>query len=379
MVLTERLLHAGTRRPHVLLVPVPGYRPVRWAAERYLQSNGWPLAASPAEADVLLVCGAPGTGLAGAIDTAWDAMPGPRARATTRAAQDVPAVLATARGELRDLVAQRTDARVRPAPALGATDAAAGMAPGGTDDHAGMTHEQPADAPHSSDGRPPMQQDQMQHEGMEPGGEHEGMDHGGGHEGHSMHDMGMDLPGGLAMADRADDRDGLKLDVLHLSWGPLLPAWPAGLQLALVLQGDVLQEVVAHWLDPSPELLEDPRRVALDDVAAVLDVAGWQEGAVRARRLRDGGLEATEIQAVTRRVTRARLLRWTLRGLPAPEGRDVVAHLRHLLDVAAGRAEPPRVSTQDLEAALRGLDLGTAAVVVAAYAGSVRERVPAGG
>ncbi|MCQ0019794.1 hypothetical protein [Actinomadura madurae] len=45
----------------------------------------------------------------------------------------------------------------------------------------------------------------------------------------------LDLDAG--MADRADDRDGLRLDVLHVPLGPVLPFWPAGLRVDLVLQG----------------------------------------------------------------------------------------------------------------------------------------------
>jgi hypothetical protein len=119
VVLIERLLHAGTRRPHVFVVPVPGYRPVRWAAERHLLSTGWPQAVSPAEADVLLVCGDAEEQILSAADIAWDAMPGPRARVVATDPQDVPAVLSAAREQLRDLAAQRVDAHERPAPPLG--------------------------------------------------------------------------------------------------------------------------------------------------------------------------------------------------------------------------------------------------------------------
>ena len=53
MGLSERLAHAAARRPQVLLVPVPGQRPVRWAAEDALDELGWARATSPAGADVL--------------------------------------------------------------------------------------------------------------------------------------------------------------------------------------------------------------------------------------------------------------------------------------------------------------------------------------
>ena len=38
------------------------------------------------------------------------------------------------------------------------------------------------------------------------------------------------------MADRGDDRDGLRLDQLHLPLGPVLPDWPAGLVLRVITQ-----------------------------------------------------------------------------------------------------------------------------------------------
>lgn len=340
MVLRGRLLSVATARPHVLLVSVPGHRAVRWAAERFLVAAGWPTAASPAEADVLLVCGDPGDELGPLVEVAWNALPGPRALATATRPEDVEAALLAAQAGLRDEDAQRADVRERPAPPLGA---AGGM------DHGSAS------------------------EGMD----HGSMDHGSGHEGHSMHDMAMDLPGGLSMADRAVDRDGLKLDVLHLSWGPILPSWPAGLQLDLVLQGDVLQQVTARVLDPAPDPPEDSRRVALDDLAAVLDAAGWYEGTTRARRLRDGELSEPELAAFARRVGHARLLHWSLRSLPAPGGHDVPAYLQHLLGVAAGEQEQVRATQEELERDLAGLDLGTAAIVVAAYGSSVREEAVA--
>jgi hypothetical protein len=52
------------------------------------------------------------------------------------------------------------------------------------------------------------------------------------------------VPYGRPMAERADDRDGLKLDYLPVRVGPLFSAFPAGLGLDLKLQGDVIQEAV---------------------------------------------------------------------------------------------------------------------------------------
>lgn len=49
-------------------------------------------------------------------------------------------------------------------------------------------------------------------------------------------------PYGRPMAMTGEDRDGLPLDQLHLRLGPFLPAFPPGLVLDTVIQGDVLQE-----------------------------------------------------------------------------------------------------------------------------------------
>ena len=119
-----------------------------------------------------------------------------------------------------------------------------------------------------------------------------------GHGGHEDHGGGMDVDG-LPMADRAEDRDGLTLDVLHLSLGPVLPAWPAGLVLDVALQGDVLQSAEARVLPglpwPHDGSATDPGgRLAaahlLDAAAGQLLLAGWADarGVCRApaRRLR---------------------------------------------------------------------------------------------
>src|SRR5260370_2487867 len=69
-----------------------------------------------------------------------------------------------------------------------------------------------------------------------------GMDMGG------MDMGGMGMPAGLPMAGRGADRDGLRLDQLHVPLGPVLPDWPAGLVVHLALQGDVVQHAEAQAL-----------------------------------------------------------------------------------------------------------------------------------
>jgi hypothetical protein len=157
----------------------------------------------------------------------------------------------------------------------------------------------------------------------------------------------MSMPAGLAMADRAPDRDGLKLDQLHVPLGPVLPDWPAGLVLHTALQGDVIQDVEVELLDGS--LAEDGALVSagrpfwdepwlralagervtrgdaarrrsaahLDSLARLLAVAGWDAATLAARRLRDdllAGLDQPAAQVrlarLARRLLRSRTLRW---------------------------------------------------------------------
>ncbi len=151
----------------------------------------------------------------------------------------------------------------------------------------------------------------------------------------------MEMPAGLAMAERADDRDGLKLDRLQVALGPVLADWPAGLIVRVGLQGDVIQQVEVatltsktvgdgfpFWDEPwlraaAGEAVtrgEAARRRAaahLDSLGRLLAVAGWQEAAVTARRLRDlllAGAPSARLlpplERWARRLERSRTLRW---------------------------------------------------------------------
>lgn len=336
MGLTDRLLQTAARRPHVLLVPVPGQRPVRWAAEDALDEWGWARAASPAAADVLLCCGEPGAELEPHVEVAWEGMPGPRVRATAQTAGAVRPALVAAVDGLRDASAQRRDASERPAPRLSAAGA-------GPDDEAPATED---DGTHTD---ADMDMDM---------------------------DMGMDmrLPGGLVMADRVEDRDGLRLEGLHLSLGPLLPGWPAGLRLDAVLSGDVLTRAEVVCLDPRPEPPAPSALLALDALAVLLEAAGWSDGASRARRARADRASGPRVEDLLRRVGRARVLRWSLRGLPGPGGVDLADHVARLVAAVRGDAGLPGVEPAQLAREVVGLDVGTAALVVAA-AGPL-ERAP---
>jgi len=337
MDVRARLTSAAVRAAHVLVVEAPGGWRERFAAERAAAARGWTPAASPADADVLVVCGAPGDDLAALLDRVWDQLPGPRARAQVRSPTGAGQALAEAAALLADERHQRRDARERrqePAPLHGDMDH------GGTD--------------------------------------HGGMDHG---------DM---APAGIPLASGGPDRDGLEMDVLHLSLGPVLPSWPAGLVLDVALQGDVVVSAEArHVGGPTAEGhhgLEPPERAAyrVDGVARLLDLAGWPDAASRARRTRDVLLDGDSatghrlLVGLRSRVGRSRLLRWQLRGLGPPGRPDVHDRLLRALaravddlgrdagDPGDGTSEDGGAGPDGLASATVGLELAAVRLVVAA-------------
>jgi len=258
--------------PCAFVVTAIGGTSARLAVERALRERGWRQALSPAEADVLVVCGPGGSDLDEALDRVWAQMPGPRAYAHVNAFGEAGHALDVARSGLLDVATQRRDADER--------DRAA----------------------------------------------------------KAVADPDEDMPGGLPMADRGEDRDGLKLDQLHLTLGPALPDWPAGLSLRVVIQGDVVQEAhvflvgayddaSSFWDTLRPGDGQDfehrwAAASALDSAQRLLSVAGWPAATLSARRLRDAllqpepgpGIEA-DLRRWLRGVRRSRLLRWSLRGL----------------------------------------------------------------
>ncbi|WP_304450641.1 hypothetical protein [Nocardiopsis sp. YSL2] len=292
MDLTRWLLSRAV--PCAFVVTAVGGTGARLAVERELRERGWRRAAAPGEADLLVVCGPDDPGLTDAVDRVWEQVPGPRARVRVAGADDAARLLDSARGRLLDVDRQRRQAAERDAAARERAARSDGD-DGGHSDH--------------------------------------GDDHGGGgHHGHGE----MSLPGGIPMADRGPDRDGLTLDRLHVGLGPALGDWPAGLCLRLTLQGDVVQEAetaivggafvtAAFWDAPAPA-------AALDSAQRFLDVAGWPAAAAAGRRWRDALLAGPEPDGSTRRgvlrwlrrVRRSRMLRWSTNGLgritgPVPE------------------------------------------------------------
>ncbi|WP_280357982.1 hypothetical protein [Nocardia otitidiscaviarum] len=171
------------------------------------------------------------------------------------------------------------------------------------------------------------------------------------------------MPGGLAMAERAADRDGLTLDEVTVSLGPVLSSWPAGLVVTARVQGGIVSRATvsvlaapktaeSFWLQPwvgrggAAADGRVRRRYAaarqVDSVATLLTVAGWEDAAWAGRRLRDmlltgagggagatipsgsevgGGGAATDEKTLghrwIRRMRRSRTLRWSLRDVGA--------------------------------------------------------------
>ncbi len=370
MGLSSWLADRATRTCRVLLVEAPGGWLARVRVEQQLRDRGWRTALSPGDADVLAVCGTPGAELAGVVTQLWEQLPGPRARLQISSvdAAVVAQQLDRAADELRDLGAQRRDASARP-------DAEDLLKDHDDGDHGDMDH------------------GDMDHGDMD----HGDMDHG---------DMEM-APAGVPLAEGGADRDGLEMDVLQVPLGPVLPHWPAGLVLRCSLHGDLVASADVERMDTDrDQSAADGARgearldaaIRCDNVAGLLSLAGWDDGAGQARAVRDlllfGGtpLEGADaVQRLRRRVTGARLLRWSLRGvgvvgadmleehaLPQRLGGDVWDRLLGMLDRAAavlGSSEVPAgpaprrdraaFDTDALPHLVAGLDLAAARLVVA--------------
>lgn len=294
--------HAA-RRVHVLVLEVPGWGETRMRVEAELARRGWAPATSPADADVLLVCGAPGEELESVCARLWSQLPGPRVRAAVIRSSDVASTLERAAEELLDEGRQQSDARTR--------------------------SRQPAE--------PGDETEHTQH--AAPGSSSESTEHNMDMHADMDMDMDMSMPAGIPLANGGPDRDGLEMDVLHVPLGPVLPHWPAGLVVRCVLQGDVIvsaeAEVLPAAAQPSGDgpvggdsrrLADDERRLAVirrsDAAMQVLALAGWSFAAGRARRIRDAVASGTalvdaaaHLDKLAQSVGRSWALRWTLKGI----------------------------------------------------------------
>lgn len=309
MGVSDVLARLAVRQAHVLVVEAPGHWLTRVAVERLTSARGWHLAVSPADADILAVCGSTGPELTRALASLWDQFPGPRARIDVASPDRAAAALEHAEAALRSTVRQQADSSAR--------------AGHGTDDD-----------------RPPAQHDDHP---AAPHGDHPAAQHAGTDTGAAQSAPG----GGIALAHGGEDRDGLEMDVLHVRLGPVLPAWPTGLVLRCHLHGDVIGEAQAYVVDAAqrghaagghrsskagPDAGEFAAR-RCDNVARVLALAGWSDAAGRARVVRDllladkRSAAATELERLRRQLRRSRLLRLSLRRV-GPLGPGELTRLR---------------------------------------------------
>lgn len=339
MDLTSWLLRRTPVRP--LIAAMPGGTRARIAVEQFARQNGWRLAIAPAEANVLVLAGPATADTSPYIDQVWSTIPAPRVRVHVVDGTDAERVLSLVTATLHDVELQRGEAQQ----ALR------------TEELPQSRHEAHSSA-HSCGGA--MHDDHASE--VSCGGAM--ADEHGAHHGH---DMGsMELPGGLPMADRGADRDGLTLDQLHVPLGPVLSDWPEGLVVLTVLQGDVIQQAHVEVIGAAPAHDRLPlvaRR--LDSTARLLSVAGWADAAARARVLRDESLSgrsnADDLSRWARRVRRSRLLRWSLRGIE-----DALPRLHHWLDdVVSGRDTAGDERTVELAELLTGAEFAAARLIVA--------------
>ncbi|MCD2195556.1 hypothetical protein LQ327_19485 [Actinomycetospora endophytica] len=319
----------AARRPHVLTIaPAPvtdDLLAVRLAAESEIARRGWPVADSPADADVVLVAGGLGRRMTALVRSVWATVPRPRVLVTVRSAGELGPGLDSAQERL----ARGGDSSDR--------------------DRVEWARSADVDLTDDNDGPP----------GVIMGG------------------AGAPVMAGLA----DDDRDGLALDALHVALGPVLPHWPAALVVHALLAGDLVTDARAEVLDvPGPREVTrrrdayTPDHVRLDSLVRVLGLAGADRAAARARALRDGEPAPGELAAFGHRLARSRTLAWTLGGIPlaatdhvaVPEP-TVEARVRALAAGLGGSLAPPvRPAPHRAAAALVGLELGAARLALAA-------------
>ncbi|NEE02040.1 hypothetical protein [Phytoactinopolyspora halotolerans] len=417
--LARRVVGWAFARPTVLVADSPGTTVLRWQLEAELDRRRWPIARSPADADLLLVLGEPGPNLQAALDVVWSQVPAPRQRWDIQPGADISTALDRSHAALLDMARQ-------PEPR--------------TDDPGEFL---PQNRSH----------DEHHHDDDHDDGGNDG-DHDDGGDGHHHDQQGHEHGGhdaaGLPMAGTAPDRDGLELDSLHVRLGPVLPSWPTGLVIEGRMQGDVLTGVHASWIDrPAPRRpgdpgdpddpgglsglrdaggasglrdaggasgLSDPAGVSglsdpggvsglgawsdlsaedvtlldwLDRLARFLDVAGWPAAATRTRRVRHDVLRGGTVndaradgsaRRTVRRIRRSATLRWSVGGIDAVLDR-VHQWCDHVLDGVAnsrgttgsegdaagppgGAAGSPRTWT-DVEALVDGQDLAAIRLIVA--------------
>ena len=185
-------------------------------------------------------------------------------------------------------------------------------------------------------------------------------------------------PWGRPMARTADDRDGLALDRLTVTFGPFTPGFPPGLSAEVQLQGEIVQAITID-LDGTATAATTTRHLlhVLSDLAWIGGVPGASRRAARLAGAIDhlGGREAAdELGRLRRQFGRSGLLRqWRGIGGIEPDRRDVASRIELIFeDCAADRSGEPtqtrlqlRCAVADLERALVGSSWGDAVVTIA--------------
>lgn len=426
MVMMNRLRTWALARPGVLIIDAPGNDRLRWLVEAEIDRRGWRMALSPANAGLMLTMGTLPPGLSQATEVLWSQMPQPRFRQTIDGS-DIARQLDAAVAALTTPSAYEVNSS-DPATQLSPAQEATGSSDSGHQDSAHEVDSSDPDADGMSShhmGGHNMNEHSahtMDHSGENVGG-HDGqtmesdadpgMDHSAhmmDHSAHSGHDMGGHMHhggevAGLAMAGTAPDRDGLELDELKVTLGPVLPGWPTGLVLKGSMQGDVLTDVSLSWLDrlvpdsTAQHSESDTAVVALDALAGFLLVAGWPLLARRARDARSAlssqntdsaaerGHGRKAAAAVALRISRSRFLAWSLRGIGDDDGSargtrvpaqagvvddrttgDVLDRVRALAAVAAEHTSSlPRIDPEHIETLLEGAELAASRLIVASF------------
>jgi len=220
---------------------------LRLNVESWLHEKNWRESNSPASTDILIVCGQADEEMTNAIARIQCILPKPAATILFSKDNEPNHLQADVYADGNDIKSALNNARLRLW-----QDREPSLTPIMEDDN----HEEHTNGNHNhshkEEEKPEENQGHEKHSHHKNGGNSKG--HKQEDEGHDEHDHDDMKPGGLPMAERGEDRDGLKLDVLHIPMGPILYAWPAGLQLNVSMQGDVIQEAEFSPLENSGEL-----------------------------------------------------------------------------------------------------------------------------
>ena len=251
MGLTDLLARVAASRAHVLVVEAPGWPSVTgwpWSASWTGSAGAPPRAGRRGRARVV---GGAGAGARRRLDRTWDQMPEPRVRLVVRAGAAVAAAVRRRALSLRDRAGSSGGGgpgRVHPLGHAGRARQSSwttGTWATATWTTATWTTATWTTATWTATGR----------------------------------------PDGIPLAEGAEDRDGLEMDVLHLPLGPVLRHWPAGVVLRLTLHGDVVADAEVTRLDArelSGRRRAHPRRPA-PRRGRVGAGAGWAVGRGRGR------------------------------------------------------------------------------------------------